>query len=176
LALDQRETILTATPLPFWLLPLFFALAIVLQWRARLHRKEGVKFRARVSYGVFVSTGFLLFFLFDPTLRPVDITLTLLACAVLTPLFLFYSVRRLRNGLQGAVMRYPRRPRWNYVVGALLIPLLLYFAVEPDELRRYSWLVFGLAFGWWSLSIFEFVYVFRVESRLGTPVMEQHQV
>ena len=146
------------------------------QWRGHLHRKEGVKFRARVGYGVFVSTGFLLFFLFDPAMRPAHLTLTLLACAVLTPLFLFYSVRRLRNGLQGAVLHYPRRPRWHFVGMILLIPLLLHFAVQPDELKRYSWLVFGLVFAWWSLSIFEFIYVLRLESRSGTPIMEQHQV
>jgi hypothetical protein len=167
---------LTATSLPLLLLSLFFALAIVWQWRGSLHRKEGVKFRARVGYGVFVSTGFLLFFLFAPAMRPADLTLTLLACAVFTPLFLVYSVRRLRNGLQGAVMRYPRRPRSHYVVGILLIPLLLHFAVQPDELTRYSWFVVGLVFGWWSLSVFEFFYVLRLESRLGTPIVEQHQV
>jgi hypothetical protein len=167
---------LTATSLPFLLLPLFLALAIVWQWRGHLHRKEGVKFRARVGYSVFVSTGFLLLYLFTPAMRPADLTLTLHACAVFTPLFLFYSVRRLRNGLQGAVMRYPRRPRWHYVVGALLIPLFLHFAVQPDELTRYSWFLFGLLFGWWSLSVFEFIYVSRLESRLGTPIMEQHQV
>lgn len=163
------------TPLPLLLLPLFFALAIVWQWRGRLHRKEGVKFRARVGYGVFVSTAFLLFFLFDPAMRPADLTLTLLACAVLTPLLLLYSMRRLRNRLQGAVIHYHRRPRWYFVGMVLIIPLLLHFAVQPDELKRYSWLVFGLVFGWWSLSIFEFIYVLRLESRLGTPIMEQHQ-
>ena len=73
-------------------------------------------------------------------------------------------------------MRYRHRPRWHYVAMALVIPLLLHFAVEPDQLKRYGWLVFGLVFAWWSSSIFEFIYVLRVESRLGTPIMEQHQV
>jgi hypothetical protein len=166
---------MTATSLSFLLLPLFFALAIVWQWRARLYRKEGVKFRARVAYSVFVSTGFLLFFLFDPAMRPTDLTLTLITCAVFTPLFVFYSVTRLRNGLQGAVMRYPRRPRWHYVVGALTIPVLLHFVVQPGELMRYKWFVFGLSVGWWVSSVFEFIYVLRLESRLGTPIVEQHQ-
>jgi hypothetical protein len=88
---------LTATSLPLLLLPLFFALAIVWQWRGSLHREEGVKFRARVGYGVFVSTGFLMFFLFDPAMRPADLTLTLLACAVFTPLFLASSGRTSRK-------------------------------------------------------------------------------
>jgi cobalamin synthase len=167
---------LTATSLPFLLLPVFFALAIVWQWRARLHQKEGVRFRARITYSLFVSTAFLLIFLLDSSLRPADLTLTLLACAVLTPLYLLYSVRRLQKGLQGAMMRYTRRPRWHYVVGALIIPLLLHFAVQPDEIRRYSWFIVGGVFAWWSLSIFELVYVLRLEHRLGTPIIEQHQV
>ena len=161
---------------PLTLLPLFFALAIVWQWRAGLHRKEGVKFRARVGYGVFVSTGFLLFFLLEPSLRPTEFSLTLLACAVSTPLYLLYSVRRLQKGLHGAVMRYSRRPRWHYVAGVLLIPLIVHFAIQPDEVKRYSWLIFGLLFSWWSLSLFEFVSVLWLEYRLGTPIVEQHQV
>lgn len=161
---------------PLLVLVLFFGLAIVWQWRGHLHRKEGVKFRARVGYGVFVSTGFLLLFLFNPSLRPADLTRTLLACAVLTLLFLSYSVRRLRNRIQGTVMRYPRRPRCHFLGMVLLIPLLLHFVVSPDELKRYSWFVFGLAFAWWSLSVFEFIYVLRLEARLRTPIMEQHPV
>jgi len=158
------------SPLLFFLV--FVGLAIVWQWRGRLHGKEGVKFRARVGYGVFVSTGFLLLFLIYPLHGPADVKLTFLSCAVLTPLFLFYSVRRLRNRLQGAIMRFPRRPRWHYVAGALLIPLILHFVVRPDELKRYIWLILGLVFAWWILSIFEYIYVLRVESRLGTPIIE----
>jgi hypothetical protein len=71
-------------------------------------------------------------------------------------------------------MNYPRRSRWHYVAGALLIPLLLHVILQPDDLKRYSWLFFGLVFAWSSVSIFEFIYVSRVESRLGTPIIEQH--
>ena len=73
-------------------------------------------------------------------------------------------------------MRYPRQSRWLYLATVVLITFLLHFVLQPDQVKRYSWLVFGLLFAWWSSSIFEFIHVLRVESQLGTPIMEQHEV
>jgi hypothetical protein len=151
---------------------LFFALAIGWQWREGLHRHQEVKLRSRIGYGAFVSTGFLLFWLLNPELRPTDFTLSLIAGTVWTILFLPYSIRRLRNGIQGNVMRYPRRSRWYYAL-ALVVPVLL-FAFDPIRLIiRFNWFLLGLLLAWCLSSIFEYIYVLRLESRLGTPITEQ---
>jgi hypothetical protein len=131
---------------------LFFALAIGWQWREGLHRHQGVKLRSRIAYGAFVSTGFLLFWLLNPELRPTDFTLSLIAGTALTVLSLPYSIRRLRNGIQGNVMRYPRRSRWYYAL-ALVIPVLL-FGFDPIRLIiRFNWFVLGLLLPWCISSI-----------------------
>jgi hypothetical protein len=158
------------------LFPLFLGLAIAWGAFTGLYRKSGVRLRSRVGYGVLLSTGFAFFFLLAPTLRPSNLTASFVLGAALTPSFLFYSHRRLRNGIQGNVMRYPRQSRWLYLATVVLITFLLHFVLQPDQVRQYSWLVLGLLFAWWSSSIFEFMHVLRMESRLGTPITEQYEV
>jgi hypothetical protein len=59
---------------------------------------------------------------------------------------------------------------------AVVIPVL-FFAFDPVQLvARFGWLLLGLLFAWCISSIFEFIYVLRLESRLGAPIMEQQQV
>ena len=151
----------------FWLV-LFFGLAIAWPWYKGLYRHQGARLRSRIGYGVFLSTGLIFFWLLHPKLRPADFTLFLMVAIFWTILYLNHSIRRLRTGIRGKVMRYPHWSRWHY---ALLLPVPVMMFIFDSI--RFNWFYLGILFAWCVSSIFEYIYVQRLELRLGAPIMEQ---
>jgi hypothetical protein len=155
---------------------LFFVLALIYQRLTGLNQASGTRLRSRLGFAVLISTGFIILFLGNDELRFTNWAATSIATIAFSIPFVLYSVRHLRKRIQGSVIVYGRRVRWYYVVIPAVLLIMLRFITDPLQLFiRFNWALFAYLLAWWLSSVFQLIYVGRLESRSGEPIIEQRQ-
>ena len=142
---------------------------------SKLYKFQGTKLKVRMNYALAVSLFFSLFILWR-TKGDIQIICKGFALGIILGIpFCVYSKRWLDKKIEGAKILYKMKNIYLNILWSFLGLVLVEILMNRESSRKLiasTWPILGLCLSWFFSQVFIFLYVVKLERKLGAPILE----
>jgi len=151
---------------------------LVIIYVTKLYKIKGIKLKTRMSYALVLCLFFTILALWQTGGEIQVIWKGVLLGSFLGVPFCFYYKKWIDSKIQGTKIFYEEGQRYKYLLWMIPLFILLRLFIRSglgEKFLEAKWPMLGIVFSWFIAQVFVLFYIFKIERKLGKPIVEDEQ-